>query len=179
MKSCEYGPWVLFFCFLFRLKLLLTLLISFISCSPKCSNWHWRLSKYYLQKQVHSGTTTHTITLLKGVKILDIKYRCSTLGKFPDLTYTHYTKLDKSVWDKHCNLLQKSVNNGRKRFYNIDFILFYYFQSQTSQWWSPPRSKTLPKRLPGKSHLHKRFVKGCLHRRCWFGDFAERCDFNS
>ncbi len=51
------------------------------------------------------------------------KARCSTLGLAPGLTYKHLTRLERLVWDKHFSLLRKSVNYGRKKFYNIGPVM--------------------------------------------------------
>jgi hypothetical protein len=49
----------------------------------------------------------------------EASFRCSTLGWAPDLAHKHQTRLERLARDKHCSLLQKTVNYGCKKFYRI------------------------------------------------------------
>jgi hypothetical protein len=48
----------------------------------------------------------------------EANFRCSTVGLAPGLTHNHETRLELLAKNKHFSLLQKSVNYGRKTFYN-------------------------------------------------------------
>jgi hypothetical protein len=44
------------------------------------------------------------------------QFKCNSLGHVPGFSYKHKTKLKKTARDKHSSLLQKFINNGRKKF---------------------------------------------------------------
>ncbi len=45
--------------------------------------------------------------------------RCCTLGQAPFLTQNYQTRLERHARDKHCSLLEKIVNYGHKKVYDI------------------------------------------------------------
>jgi hypothetical protein len=54
----------------------------------------------------------------------EVPFKCFTIEKAPGVTHKHSIWLKKPAKDKHSSLLQKLVNNDRKKFHNIGIGAF-------------------------------------------------------